>query len=190
MLASLSLKILEQVWTMDAQGVKRGDRDKVGVLKSKKGVEIKALANVFISQTNCMESSGLHRAFTWNAPFLMPHGHKRCTFQAKFSAILPNKGQFHICGILIWYRKLLKYTARVIGSTGIAVIYIVLTPNGELHFTNLTNFSYQQVDRSISGRHNIVAILVSSLLWFQMGGISSEWSKCSRKILYKWTLPR
>lgn len=64
MLASLSLKILEQVWTMDAQGVKRGDRDKVGVLKSKKGVEIKALANVFISQTNCMESSGLHRAFT------------------------------------------------------------------------------------------------------------------------------
>lgn len=62
MLASLSLKILEQVWTMDAQGVKRGD--KAGVLKSKKGVEIKALANVFISQTNCMESSGLHRAFT------------------------------------------------------------------------------------------------------------------------------
>lgn len=62
MLASLSLKILEQVWTMDAQGVERGD--KAGVLKSKKGVEIKALANVFISQTNCMESSGLHRAFT------------------------------------------------------------------------------------------------------------------------------
>lgn len=93
-----------------------------------------------------------------------PLPHASCTFQAKFSAILPNKGQFHICRILIWYRKLLKYTARVTGSTGTAVIYIVLTPNGELHFTNLTNFSYQQVDRSISGRHNIVAILVSSLL--------------------------
>lgn len=64
MLDSLSLKILEQVWTVDVQRVKRGDKDKAGVPKSRKGVEIKALSNVFISQTKHMESSGLHRAFT------------------------------------------------------------------------------------------------------------------------------
>lgn len=47
MLDSLSLEVLEQVWTMDAQGVKReGDRDKARVPERRKGVEIKALANV------------------------------------------------------------------------------------------------------------------------------------------------